>query len=45
MIGDSDGKNKFPHELCNSSKNFANLCKAFENYLSTDIKLSKSPNI
>ena len=45
MIGDSDGKNNFPHELCNSSKNFANLRKVFENYLSTDIKLSKSPNI
>ena len=40
MIGDSDDKINFPHELLLTNRPVANLRKAFENYLSTDIKLS-----
>ena len=42
MIGDSDDKINFPHELLLTNRQVANLCKAFANYLSTDIKLSKT---
>ena len=42
MIGDSDDKINFPHELLLTNRQVANLCKAFENNLSTDIKLSKT---
>ena len=41
MIGDSDDKINFPHELLLTNRQVANLRKAFANYLSTDIKLSK----
>ena len=40
MIGD-DGNN-FPHKLLLTDRQVENLCKAFENYFSTDIKLSKT---
>ena len=42
MIGDSDAKINFPHELLLTNRQVANLCKAFANFLSTDIKLSKT---
>ena len=40
MIGDN--KTNFPHKLLLTSRQVANLCKGFANYLSTDIKLSKT---
>ena len=40
MIGD-DFSN-FPHKLLLTNRQVANLRKAFANYLSTDIKLSKT---
>ena len=43
MIGDSVDKINFPHELLSTNRQVANLRKAFANYLSTDIKLSKTP--
>ena len=42
MIGDSDDKINFPHELLLTNRQVANLRKAFANYLSADIKLSKT---
>ena len=42
MIGDSDDKINFLHELLLTNRQVANLPKAFANYLSTDIKLSKT---
>ena len=42
MIGDSNDKTYFPHELLLTNRQVANLHKAFGNYLSTDIKLSKT---
>ena len=39
MIGDKE--TNFPHKLLLSNRQVANLRKAFANYLSTDIKLSK----
>ena len=40
MIGDH--KTNFPHKLLLTNRQVANLCKGFANYLSTDIKLSKT---
>ena len=40
MIGDNE--TNFPHELLLTNRQVANLRKAFANYLSTDIKLSKT---
>ena len=40
IIGDN-GTN-FPHKLLITNTQVANLCKAFANHLSTDIKLSKT---
>ena len=40
MVGD-DEKN-FPHKLLLTNRQVANLRKAFGNYLSNDIKLSKT---
>ena len=37
MIGDFNDKINFPHELLLTNRQVANLCKAFANYLSTDI--------
>ena len=41
MIGGSDDKISFPHELSLTNRKFANLRKAFASFLATDIKLSK----
>ena len=40
MIGDNE--THFPHKLLLTNRQVANLCKAFANHLSTDIKLSKT---
>ena len=40
MVGDD--KTNFPHKLLLTSRQVENLCKAFANKLSTDIKLSKT---
>ena len=40
MIGDN--KTNFPHKLLLTNRQVANLRKPFSNYLSTDIKLSKT---
>ena len=40
MIGDNE--TNFPHKLLLTNRQVANLCKAFANYLSTVIKLSKT---
>ena len=40
MIGDNE--TNFPHDLLLTNRQVANLRKAFANYLSTDIKLSKT---
>ena len=37
-----DNETNFPHKLLLTNRQVANLCKAFSNYLSTDIKLSKT---
>ena len=42
MIGNSDDKTNFPHELLLSSRQVANLLKAFANNSWTDIELSKT---
>ena len=42
LIGDLNDKINFPHELLLTNRQVENLRKAFANYLSTDIKLSKS---
>ena len=41
MIGNDE--TNFPHKLLLTNRQVANLCKAFTNYLSMGIKLSKSP--
>ena len=40
MVGDDE--TSFPHKLLLTNRQVANLRKAFANYLSTDIKLSKT---
>ena len=40
MVG--DGETNFPHKLLLTNRQVANLRMAFENNLSTDIKLSKT---
>ena len=40
MIGDDE--TNFPHKLLLTNRKVSNLRKAFVNYLSTDIKLSKT---
>ena len=42
MIGNSDDKTNFPHELLSTNRQVANLHKTFVNNSSTDIKLSKT---
>ena len=42
MIGNCDDKINFLYELLLTNNEVANLCKAFTNNLSTDIKLSKT---
>ena len=40
MVGDDD--TSFPHKLLLTHRQVTYLCKAFANYLSTDIELSKT---
>ena len=40
MIGDNE--TNFPHKLSLTNRQVSNLCKAFANHLSADIKLSKT---
>ena len=42
MIGKSDDKSNFPHELLLTNREVANLCKSFANNSSANIKLSKT---
>ena len=42
MIGNSNDKTNFPHELRLTNRQVANLRKAFANNSSTDIKLPKN---
>ena len=42
MIGNSDDKSNFPHELFLTNRQVASLCKAFANNLSANMKLSKT---
>ena len=42
MIGNSDDKSNFPHELLLTNREVANLRKSFANNSSADIKLSKT---
>ena len=40
MVGDNE--NNFPHKLLLTNRQVANICKAFANHSSSDIKLSKT---
>ena len=42
MVRNSDDEINFPHKLLLTNRQVENLRKTFENYLSTDIKLSKT---
>ena len=42
MIGNSDDETNFPHKLLLTNRQVANIHKAFANYISTDIRLSKT---
>ena len=42
VVGDSDNKNNFPHELLLTNTQVSKLCKAFANGSSAKIKLSKT---
>ena len=42
MVGISDDETNLPHQLLLTNRQVANLGKVFANYLSSDIKLSKS---
>ena len=42
MIGDSNDKGNFPHELLLTNKQVSSICKAFANNSSVDIKFSKA---
>ena len=42
MVSNSNDNTNFPHELLLTNRQVANMCKAFANNLSTDIKLSKT---
>ena len=42
MIGKSNDEINFPHKLLLTNRQVANLCKAFPNYSSTDIKILKT---
>ena len=42
MIGNSNDKTNFPHQLLLTNTQVAILRKDFANYLSTDIKLSRA---
>ena len=42
IVGNSDDETNFPHRLLLSNRQVTNLCEAFANHTSTDIKLSKT---
>ena len=42
IIGNSDDETNFAHKLSLNNRQVANICKAFANHTSTDIKLSKT---
>ena len=42
MVGNSNDNTNFPHELLLTNRQVENICKAFANHSSTDIKLSKT---
>ena len=42
VVGDSNDDNNFPHKLLLTNTQVSNLCKAFANNSSANIKLSKS---
>ena len=42
MVGNPNDETNFPHELLLTNRQVANLRKSFDNYKSTDIKLSKT---
>ena len=42
MISNSEDEYNFPHKLLLTNRQVTNLRKAFANYLSTDIKLSRT---
>ena len=42
MVGDSNDNTNFPHELLLTNRQVANICKAFANHSSIDIKSSKT---
>ena len=42
MIGDSNDKGNFPHELLLTDRQVSGICKAFANNSSVDIKFSKT---
>ena len=42
MIGNSDGETNFPHKLKLTNRQVVNVCKAFSNYLTAHIKISKT---
>ena len=42
MISNSEDEINFPHKLLLTNRQVANLCKAFANHTSTDIKMSKT---
>ena len=42
MISNSNDNTNFPHELLLTNRQVANICKAFANHSSIDIKLSKT---
>ena len=42
MVRNLDGETNFPHKLLLTNRQVANLQKAFANYLSTEMKLSKT---
>ena len=42
MVGNSNDNTNFPHELLLTNRQVANICKAFANHSSIDIKLTKT---
>ena len=42
MIGNSDDETNFPHKLLLTNRQVANLCKDFADYLSVNVKSSKT---
>ena len=42
MVGNSNDNTNFPHELLLTNRQVENICQAFANHVSTDIKLTKT---